>query len=113
MAWSQAVEFDTLRSLGFASISGTYVAVGTEFLFPVRLICITNNTDGDMFFSTDKVNDMLFIPRNSFKLFDLTTNRGGVDGIFCLRKGIIFYVRQSSAPSSGGVYLEAVHGMGD
>jgi len=111
--WSQIVELDVLRSLSNTGISGTYAAVGTQFLYPARLICITNNTDGDMLFSNDAVNDKLFIPKNSFKLFDLTTNKGGSDGIFCLRQGTIMYVKQSTAASTGSVYIEVIYGIGE
>ena len=48
---------DTLRSLGFAGISGAYATVGAPFDFQVRLICITNNTAGDMFFTDDNTVD--------------------------------------------------------
>lgn len=113
MPWSQIVQLDNLRSLGFASISGTYAAVGSAFAFPVRLICVTNNTDGDMIFSNDGVNDKLFIPKNSFKLFDLTTNKGGSDGIFTLLQGTVIYVKQSTASTTGAVYVEVIYGIGD
>jgi len=49
----QVAVLDTLRTLANGSISGTYAAVGTPFTSPVRLICFTNNTDGDMLFTDD------------------------------------------------------------
>ena len=105
---SQVAIIDTLRSLGSGSISGTYAAVGSAFTSPVRIICITNNTDGDMLFTTDVTKDMLFIPKGSFKLFDLTTN--GIGSYFVLRVGTQFYVKQSTAPTTGSVYIEVILG---
>ena len=104
------VTIDTLRSLAFGSISGSYAAVGTSFTHPVRLMCITNNTDADMLFSTDGVNDMLFIPSQSFKLFDLATNRALLGNIWCFPVGTQIYVKQSTAPTSGSVYFECLWG---
>lgn len=106
----QTVSIDPLRTLGFASISGTYAAVGTPFLHPVRLICFTNTTDGDIFFSDDGVTDKLFIPKGGFKLFDLTTNRYKITTQWVLAEGTQFYVKQSSAPTLGGVYIECLWG---
>ncbi len=110
----KAVQFDTLRSLGFASISGTYAAVGAALSVPdTRIICITNKTQGDMIFSTDATNSsgQLFIPAGSFKLFDLTANciPGKDDGYF-IKQGTIFYVKQVTAPVSGSVYIEYLYG---
>jgi hypothetical protein len=34
--------FESLRTLGFAGISGTYAAVGVPLLHQVRAFCITN-----------------------------------------------------------------------
>lgn len=104
---------DTLRSLAHGSISGSYAPVGAAFGHPTRLICITNNTDGDMFFSTDGSNDQLFVAKQSFKLFDLTTNHGQYDSTFVLPIGTQFYVKQSSAPTTGSVYIEAIYGRGE
>lgn len=107
---TQVATIDNLRSLAFGSISGTYAAVGTAFTSAVRLLCITNNTNGDMFFSTDGVNNMLFIPLGSFKLFDVASNSSNNNTYFVLRTGTQFYVKQSTAPTSGSVYIEAILG---
>jgi hypothetical protein len=107
----QTVSFDALRALASGSISTSYVAVGTPFTHPVRLICITNNTDGDMLFSVDASTDMLFIPKGAFKLFDLNTNRLAQDQYWVLPIRTQFYVKYSTAPMSGAVYIEALWGQ--
>lgn len=108
------VLFDSLRSLGFASISGTYAAVGAAIAVPgVRIMCITNRTAGDMIFSTDNTNaaGMLIVPAGSFKLLDFTSNMvPGKDDSFFLAQGTIWYVKQVAAPVSGAVYIEYVYG---
>ncbi len=109
---SQIAVIDSLRSLANGSISGTYAAVGNPFQHLTRLICITNNTDGDMFFSTDGSTNMLFVAHNSFKLFDISTNKE-VNSPFYLPAGTQFYVKQSTAPTTGAVYIEVIYGQGE
>jgi hypothetical protein len=102
-------KFETLRSLANGSISGSYAAVGTAVSNPVKVFCITNNTDGDMIFSLNGTNDHIFVAKNSFKLFDLTANKQGNEYFLQIPVGTIFYVKQSSAPSTGSVYVEVVY----
>lgn len=109
---AKKVYFDTLRSLGFASISGTYAAVGAALTVAARIVCITNKTAGDMIFSVDSTNASgnLFIPAGSFKLFDLTANMiPGKDDGFVVAEGTQFYVKQVTAPTSGSVYIELIY----
>jgi hypothetical protein len=102
------VTIDAIRTLAFGGISGTYAVVGTPFIFPVKLICFTNNTDGDVFFSEDGTTNQLFIAASSFKLFDFTTNRNALQPVWAIPKGTQFYVKQSTAPSKGAVYIECL-----
>ena len=109
MASAEAVSIDPIRSLAFGSISGTYAQVGGVFTRPIRLVCFTNNTDGDMFFSTDGSTNMLFVPAGSFKLFDLNTNQTQAFSFswpFPVNTQI--WVKQSTMPSKGTVYVECL-----
>lgn len=107
---SNAVTFDTIRSLANASITSSYVAVGTATTVQARAVCITNATDQDMLFSIDGTNNMLFIAKNSFKLFDISTNKPDFENNAVLPKGTQFYVKYVSAPSTGSVYVEIMYG---
>ena len=98
---------ETIRSLSAASTLGTYVAVGSALANPVSMFCLTNNTNGDMFFTTDGVNDQFFVAAGSFKLLDLSTNN-----FMALRIGTTFSVRRSTVPTTGAVYIETVYGKG-
>lgn len=101
---------DPLRSLAFGSISGTYAAVGNPQSYPARIICFTNTTDADMIFSMDGTTDQLLVAAGGFKLFDITTNHRPVNqDDFCFSNGTQWYVKQSSAPSKGAVYIEIIH----
>ena len=105
--------FDAYRTLNESAISGSFAAVGTPFTHMTRMVCITNNTDGDMIFSTDGVTSMLFVPKNSFKLFDITTNRQNNAPEWVIQSGTQWYVKQSTAPTTGDVYVESVYGKGE
>lgn len=109
---AKKVKFDSLRSLGFASISAAYAAVGSALTVNPRIICFTNKTQGDMIFSVDSSNAAgnLFVAAGSFKLFDLTANMvPGKDDNFVIAEGTQFYVKQVTAPTSGDVYIEALY----
>lgn len=104
--------FDTLRSLAFGSISGSYAAVGSAFTVEPRIICITNNTDADMIISTDNSNatGQLYLPQGTFKLFDVTSNMNpNIDDTVVFPIGTIIYVKQVSAPSDGNVTVEILY----
>ncbi len=101
---------DALRTLAYGSITGTYVAVGTPFAYQARIICFTNTTGEDVFFSTDTSTDRLIVPAGSFKLFDVTMNHRPVNmDDFCFAIGTQWYVRYATMPSSGAVYIEVVY----
>jgi hypothetical protein len=108
------VTSETIRSVAEATIPATYVSagkLGTPLANPSRLVAFTNDTNAAMFVSDDGVNDKFFLAANSFKLFDLTSNRMNVENVFCYATGTQFWVRYASAPSSGsGFYLETLYG---
>lgn len=102
--------FDTLRSLAFGSISGSYAALGSALTTNARVFKLTNGTDGDLFASLDGVNNQMFLPAGSFTLYDLSTNSPpiAVTDNLVLAIGTQFSVKQSTAPTSGSIYLEII-----
>lgn len=110
---SQIVRVDALRSISNASISSSYQALGSSLAHPMRLVRIMNNTNGDMLISFDTVTDNMFIPAGSFVLYDLTTNREESLTYFVFAVGTQFYIKYSSAPTTGSVYLECIFGQGE
>ena len=109
--FTEIATIDNLRSLGNASIGASFTAVGSRTPHPTRLICFTNNTDGDMFFSDDGVNNKLFVAKGSFKLFDITTNRDNNSVQFSFLANTQFYVAYATMPSTGSVYIEVIYGQ--
>jgi hypothetical protein len=104
--------FDSLRTLAFGGISGTYAAVGTAFTHPVRIMTISNQTDGDLIFSTDDTNadGNVFLFAGEQRTYDFTANMiPGKDDSLVLPVGTEWFVKESTAVSSGGVTIEAVY----
>lgn len=109
------VRADSLRSKAAGSITGSYTTLGAVITHNWRVFKITNNTDGDMFISFDGTTDNLFVAMSSFTLYDLSTNAPPLSEIDNLVLGINtqFYVRYSSAPTTGSIYIEGLYARGD
>lgn len=109
---SIVVRQDALRSLAFGSISASYAAVGTPFAHAMRIIRIMNATAGDMLISFDGTTDHLFLPAGTFVLYDYSSD-ALPNYSFRMAKGTQVYCKQSTAPVSSAVYVEATYGLGE
>jgi hypothetical protein len=76
---------------------------------------ITNTTNANMLISFDGTTDNLIVPAGSFTLYDLSTNAPPLSEVDNLVLGINtqFYLKYSTAPTSGSVYLEGIYAKGD
>lgn len=112
MAYGTRVKFAAVREIAFGSISGTYATVGTPLAEHVRLITFQNGCDEDLYISFDGVVDNLRIAANSFKLFDLSSNKVRDDGLF-LSVGTQIYVKEVlSSVTSGDFWVEVLYAEG-
>jgi hypothetical protein len=111
MSYSNSVRMrpETLRSLGFGSMGASYVAIGTPFAHPIRLLQIQNLTDATLLFSFDGVNDHVIIPASVGLVYDITTNKSRDQGWY-ISQGTTLYVKNSGTPTSGSVYVTAFYG---
>jgi hypothetical protein len=98
-----SIKNEAIRELAAsAPITTAYQVLGSIFTRDAFRIWITNNTNGDIYLSTDGVTDMMKMPALSGRAFDDKTNdmfRG---------KRTQFYVRFDVAPGApaGWVALE-------
>lgn len=123
MPFSRIATFDVVRTLANGSISGTYAKVGTSFGHLGRAIRIINSTNGDMFFAlnngstpaSDGTADNLFLPAGTFVLWDISTDAGSQTNspAFCLAGKTQVWVRQSTAPTTGSVFVECLIAVGE
>jgi len=122
MAFSLPVRIDVLRVVANGAVSGSYAAFGSAFTHRTRIVKVTNNTNGDLFIgvnslttapASDGTADNDFVPAGGFVLYDFTSNSESTGSPFCFQIGTQFWVRQSTAPTTGSVYLTAVFGKGE
>lgn len=113
MAFATVVALETLRSVAQASITNAYLPIGTPITHNARAIRFINNTDGDLFISDDGTNNKYFVPKTSFVLYDFSSLSAGVSISYPLAyaTGTQFYVKYSSAPTTGSLYLEVIYGV--
>jgi len=104
---------ETVRSLAFGSISGTYAGIGSSFANPVYWFYLQNLTDKLLMFSWDGVNDHFPLPTNGYVIMDVSANKTIQGGAFMISQGTRFYVKTTSAgaPASGSVYLSVFYGF--
>ena len=103
------VYFEAIKTLAFGGISGAYASVGAATTHPIRAFCISNNTMGDLYFTTNTSQDEMFLAAGSFRLYDLQSNiNPQFDDKCVLPVGTQFSVKQISAPTSGSVYIECI-----
>lgn len=109
-----AVRVDAIRNVLNGSITNAYTTLGTALTKNWRMFKITNNTDGDMIFSFDGTTDNIFVPANSFTLYDLATNAANVAGSdwFVMQIGTQFYIKYNTAPTKGAVWVEGLYSTG-
>tara|TARA_Y100000034_G_scaffold103986_1_gene130174 strand:+ start:1039 stop:1383 length:345 start_codon:yes stop_codon:yes gene_type:complete len=103
MAYGTRVTFDAVREIAFGSVSGAYAAVGTPLADHVRLITFNSSLDQDIYVSFDGTTDHLRMAQNSFKLYDLSSNKVRDDGLF-IASGTQIYIKEVSASVTEGTF---------
>lgn len=88
MYQSTRVSFNPLISINSATFTGSYIAFGSGFTYPVRILHIVNNSNENATISFDGgTSDHLFIPAGSFVVYDFGTNKGESSPALELPKG--------------------------
>lgn len=108
------VRVDAIRTKAAGSITGSYTTLGTALTRNWRMFKITNNTDGDLLISLDGTTDNIFVPAHSFTLYDLSTNALNVQDSdwFVMQVGSQFYVKTSTAATTGDIWVEGIYSSG-
>jgi len=69
-----SVKDDAIREIAAASLTTSYQALGGVFLRDAFRLWMTNNTNGDVYLSTDGTTDMKKMPALSGRAYDDKTN---------------------------------------
>lgn len=89
-----SIKNEAIREIVSTSITGVYQPLGGIFTRDAFRIWLTNNTNGDIYLSTDGITDMMKMPQGSGRVSDDKTNdmfRG---------KRTQFYIRYDSVPGT-------------
>lgn len=102
--------FEPIKTLAFGGITSSYAPVGAETTHEIRIFCVSNNTSGDLYFTTNLTRDEMFLAANSFRLYDVQANMNTMkDDKFVISAQTQFYVKSITAPVTGAVYIECIY----
>ena len=99
MAYTQQVKWELLRTLNSPSLSGSYMDLGSPFLYASYICKLVNNSTSLVTISIDGVNAIDVAPAGSFWVYDeqKTQSHEG------LPAGTQIYV--SGSAGTGNIYL--------
>jgi hypothetical protein len=107
---SSRIEYEPLRSIGFASLSGAYAGVGMPFANPVKILKVTNLTDAALLVSFDGVTDMDVVPAMGAYVYDYSTNKTDAAGLLEQPTGKRLYVKEElTAATVGTCYVTVIY----
>lgn len=110
MAFPIRFRAEAIREVAFGAITVNLAAAGAATTNVGRLVRFINNTDQDIYFSLDGVDNQFRLPPVSFLLFDVSTNQTTKENFF-IPEGQVFYVAHTGvAPTSGNIWIELVIG---
>jgi hypothetical protein len=88
------IKWEAIREIAGTAITGSYAVLGGVLTRDSFRIWLTNNSNGDVYISTDGVTDMLKLPAQSGRAYDNKTNDMFVGN------GTQFYIRYDVVPGS-------------
>ncbi len=100
MAYTTRIDWETLRSIDSATLTGSYQALGTPLLHPAYILKLVNNSTSLVTISRNGTSDIDVAPANSFWLYD--EDEGG-DTHESVPAGTQIYVKGSAG--TGLIYL--------
>jgi|SRR6185295_15022443 len=103
------LQFEPVRSSGFAAILAGYTPVGTPTVNVCVQFLIQNLTDQSVMLSFDGVNDHFPLPSDGFFLDDVGSNATGANGLVLPANSQLFVKQLSGAPGSGAVYFTVAY----
>ena len=97
-----SIKWNAIREIAAGSLTTSYQVLGGVFLQDSFRIWVTNNTNGDIYLSTDGVTNMLKLPAFSGRAYDNKTND------MFLKQATQIYIKFAAAPGapSGWAGLE-------
>jgi hypothetical protein len=107
MALGTRVQFDAIRTLGFAAIGAAYAPIGAAFVNRAVILTITNTTDVTLTISFGNGVDNVVIPTLTTKMWNFGSNSNAPASQLGMAVGTIVSVK--GTPGSGSVYVEVAY----
>ena len=106
--------FEPIRIIEGTSISADLVAFGAPYNNPARIIDISNDTDQPVVISFDGINENVYCPAHSGRVYDFGSNRQANSDQFDQPKETQLYVASFDAdPSLGNVVVGIIYASND
>lgn len=102
--------FETLRTVAFGSITGSFAALGTPLANQSLAFRVINTTDQDIEISFDGVNAQLYVVAGTFVLYDVSSDKNPSKNL-CIPQHTQVFVKYVSAPSKGTVVFETLYSL--
>jgi hypothetical protein len=96
-----SVKDDAIREIAAGSITGSYQPLGGPYLRDSFRLWLTNNTNGDIYLSTDGVTNMKKLPAQSGRALDDKTND------MFRKHGTQWYIKYASVPGAPAGWFAA------
>lgn len=108
------VRFEILKTVAFGSITNAYVAFGTPYADPIRILDIFNDTDAPIVISFDGTNNNIYCPAHSGRIYDYAANKQSNADQLEQAKFTQAYIKYfAGAPSVGSVFLGSIYASND
>lgn len=111
MSFAVQAKFDPMRKLAYTGITDDYAAIGTKFTHEVRCIWINNDTDRELTFSFDGIEDHISLPALGYFFWDITSNRNRDHGYFLPVGGKVYVRTETINPTTGRVTVSVMYGL--
>ena len=113
MILSRVMEIDECKTMGFATVAGGYLAIGTPLENTARALIIQNDTDVKIWITNNPLVNKLPLSAGRALVLDISSNKQSDEG-FIAARGTQFYVKAySGLPSSGDVHITAITDIAD
>ena len=107
MATNLAFKADTIKSVAFGSITGSYANLGSALSFPLQILIIKNTTDVTLFVSENGTDDHYELPAGTTDGFDLQTNAiSGAMGVKAAGTQFQVKANSGSLPATGKIIIQ-------
>lgn len=89
-----SIKDEAIREIAAGAITGNYQVLGGVLLRDAFRLWITNNTNGDVYLSTDGLSNVKKLPANSGRAYDDKTNDAW------RKKGTQWYIKYDAIPGA-------------